>query len=299
MPEKYVMANGLRLAYNEFGCPDDPPVILIMGLGTQMIAWHESFCQQLADQNLRVIRFDNRDVGLSEKIESESNFNPIMLALRKRFGFKLDVPYTLEDMANDAIGLIDALDIQQAHWVGASMGGMIAQILCANHPSRSLSLSSIMSTTGNPELPQPSPRVSFQLISRPKPSDQEAYLKHAIQTWRMIGSPAYPASDEYLVERTLRSLNRSYSPRGYRHHMAAIIHSGDRRPILRRIRIPTAVIHGKQDVLVPVEGGIDTAKNIRDSKLHLIEGMGHDIPKELYARIIRIITDNIQETSRT
>ncbi|RBP50951.1 pimeloyl-ACP methyl ester carboxylesterase [Arenicella xantha] len=288
------MANGLRLAYDEFGKSNDPAIVLIMGLGTQMVAWPEPFCIALAERGYRVIRFDNRDIGLSQKIEVKKDVNILKLLFRKRIGLSLRVPYTLRDMAADTIGLLDHLEIDAAHWVGASMGGMIAQILAAEYPQRSLSLTSIMSTTGNPELPQTNWRVSKQLISRPSNNDETAYLKHSLETWKVIGSPDYPPNQDELTDRILSAVRRSYYPKGYKNQMAAILEGGDRRGLLRKISVPTMVIHGKADVLVPVEGGIDTAANIKDAKLELIEGMGHDLPKQLLPKFIDLISANAQ-----
>ncbi len=287
------MANGLRLAYEEFGDAKHPAVVLIMGLGTQMIAWPDAFCEQLVEHNLRVIRFDNRDIGLSEQIQTNINVNPIAMLARQKLGLKVKAPYSLHDMASDAIGVLDALDIEKAHWVGASMGGMIAQICAAEHPDRSLSLTSIMSSSGSPDLPAAKPRVIWQLITRPSPDQEDAYLAHALKTWAMIGSPDYPASKDELTERILRTVRRAHSPKGFAHQMAAIVKTGDRRPLLRRINLPVSVIHGKQDVLVPVEAGQDTANNIHNAQLHLIEGMGHDLPKQLLPKFTRIIADTI------
>lgn len=295
MTEKYLMANGLRLAYDEFGDTNNPTIVLIMGLGTQMIAWPVKLCEDLAQQGFRVIRFDNRDVGLSQKIETKKDTNILKLLLRKRLGLSIRVPYTLRDMATDAVGVLDHLEIDQAHWVGASMGGMIAQILAAEHPQRTRSLTSIMSTTGNPDLPQTSWKVSKQLLSRPPASSEKAYLKHALQTWAMVGSPDYPPEKEALTERILASVRRSYSPKGYRNHMAAIIESGDRRGLLRKIRVPTLIIHGKADVLVPVDGGLDTAQQIKHAELKLVEGMGHDLPRELIPKFVTWIAENANQ----
>lgn len=295
MNERYLMANGLRLAYQEYGAPENPAIILIMGLGTQMIAWPEALCQGLADCGYRVIRFDNRDIGLSQKIETAKAISLPAIWLKNTLRMPLSVPYTLRDMAADTIGLLDALDIQQAHWVGASMGGMIAQILAAQYPARTLSLTSIMSTSGNPDMPAINLRVLRQLLSRPSQENEEAYLKHALKTWALIGSPDYPPQQEELSERILASVRRSYYPTGFKHHLAAIYESGDRRGLLRRINAPTLVIHGKADVLVPVEGGIDTASHIKQAQLKLINGMGHDLPKELIPRFVRFIDAHLKD----
>ena len=296
--EKYLMANGLRLAYDEFGQAGNPSIVLIMGLGTQMIAWPDAFCNGLADRGYHVVRFDNRDIGLSQRVETKKDTNVLKLLLRKRLGLSIRVPYTLRDMAADTVGLLDGLEIESAHWVGASMGGMIAQVLAAEHPERSLSLTSIMSSSGNPELPQAGWRVSKQLIGQPSITNEQAFLKHALKTWAIIGSPDYPPKKEELEERILTAIRRAYSPKGFANQMAAILESGDRRGLLRKIDAPTLVIHGKADVLVPVEGGIDTAANIKQAKLELIEGMGHDLPKQLLPRFVDLIDQHIQ-TSRT
>lgn len=293
MTQKYLMANGLRLAYDEFGNSNDPAVVLVMGLGAQMIAWPENFCQGLADKGFRVIRFDNRDIGLSEKITPEKAVNLPGLFIRKKIGLSIKPPYTLRDMASDAIGVIDFLNIDKAHWVGASMGGMITQILAAEHPERSLSLISIMSTSGNPKLPQTSWKITKQMLNRPDRTNEKKYLQHMLKTWALIGSPDYPPTKEELSNKILASLHRSYSPKGYQHQVAAILESGDRRGLLRKIKAPSLIIHGKADLLVPVEGGIDTSNNINGSTLELFEGMGHDLPKQLVPKFIRSIDRHI------
>lgn len=290
--EQYLIANNLTLAYDEFGEQGDPALLLVMGLGTQMIAWPDAFCQGLAERGHRVIRFDNRDTGLSEKIKIDKPVSFPKLMLRQRLGLPLDVPYTLHDMATDTIGVLDALNIESAHMVGASMGAMIAQIVAAEFPDRCRSLTSIMSTTGNPALKKTSWRATKQLLSRPKVSDEAIILEHSMKTWGIIGSPDFMPSEDELRARILRSLRRSMYPVGYRHQMAAIAESGDRRALLKKISTPTLVIHGKADVLVPMDGGVDTANNIDGAKLKLIEGMGHDLPKELIPRFVRMISEH-------
>ena len=294
MTEKYLLANELRLAYDEFGLPEDPAIVLVMGLGTQMIAWPEPFCEALAENGYRVIRFDNRDVGLSQKIETRKKTNLSKLLIRKKLGLSLRVPYSLRDMAKDAIGILDYLEIDSAHWVGASMGGMICQIIAAQYPQRSKTLTSIMSTSGNPELPQASWKVIKLLLNRPRKNDEDEYLKHSLKIWGTIGSPDYPPNQEVLKERILRTVRRSYYPAGRANQMAAILASGDRRGLLRKITIPTLVIHGQSDVLVPHEGGIDTAKHIKHAELKLVAGMGHDLPKELLPKFVRWISEMIE-----
>jgi pimeloyl-ACP methyl ester carboxylesterase len=289
MTEKYIRANGVELAYDEFGDPEAPTILLIMGLGTQMIAWSEEFCEGLARRGYRVVRFDNRDIGLSQKMEGASAPGMLKLAAFSRLKLPLKVPYKLHDMAEDAIGLLDALDIQSAHVVGASMGGMIAQLMAGLFPYRVLSLTSIMSTSGCRSLPGIDREVSMHMVRRPAKTDAEALQQHAMRTWRLIGSPAYQLSDQALREKLERSYRRSYYPPGYLRQMAAIMASGDRVSVLKKVQAPTLVIHGKSDRLVPVSGGIDTARHVRGARLELIEGMGHDMPQQLLPHFIELI----------
>ncbi len=293
MSEQYIEANGIRLAYEEFGEPARPAVLLIMGLGTQMIAWPESLCRGLAERGYRVIRFDNRDIGLSEKLEGSKVPAILKLLAYQRFNWDLEVPYTLHDMALDAVGLLDSLEIPRAHIIGASMGGMIAQLVAGEHPERTLSLVSIMSTSGHRSLPSPDLKVARQLLSRPRGNDRQALLEHSMRTLRLIGSPAYQPSDEELRARVIASSRRSYYPAGYLRHMAAIAASGDRVETLKKITAPSLVIHGKDDVLVPVEAGIDTARYIRGAGLELIDGMGHDFPQQLMPHFVQLIGDHL------
>jgi pimeloyl-ACP methyl ester carboxylesterase len=256
MSESYIEANGIRLAYEEFGDPARPAVLLIMGLGTQMIAWPVSLCRGLAERGYRVIRFDNRDIGLSEKLEGSRVPAILKLLAYQRFNWDLEVPYTLHDMALDAVGLLDSLEIARAHIIGASMGGMIAQLVAGEHPERTLSLVSIMSTSGHRSLPSPDLKVARQLLSRPRGKDRQALLEHSMLMLRLIGSPAYQPSDEELRARVMASSSRSSYPAGYLRHMAAIAASGDR-------------------------------------VLELIDGMGHDFPQQLMAHFVRLIGDHL------
>jgi pimeloyl-ACP methyl ester carboxylesterase len=289
MSEKIVQTKTLSIAYQEFGQTSDPVILLIMGLGMQMLAWPDEFCLGLADKGYRVIRLDNRDVGLSQKFDGIKAPSPLTLILRSRFGMPTKVPYRLHDMAEDVVSLMDFLEIPSAHIVGASMGGMIAQLVAAHYPDRTRSLTSIMSTSGARSLPQPSLKVLLQLTRKPVVGEDE-YLKNAKKTWAVIGSPGYPADEAQLEERFLSAYRRSYYPQGFARQVAAIAASGDRIADLQKIRAPTLVIHGKADVLVPVQGGIDTARHIVNARLELIEGMGHDLPRPLLPRFIDHIT---------
>ncbi|PHS13564.1 MAG: alpha/beta hydrolase [Kangiella sp.] len=292
--DQYLSANNLRICYSEYGEKNNPAILLIMGLATQMIAWSDEFCQSLADGGYRVIRFDNRDIGLSEKITNRKPASLPKLMLRRWLGLKLNIPYTLHDMADDAIGILDALKIEKAHFVGASMGGMIAQLITAKYPCRSLSLTSIMSSSGNPKLPRASSEVTKVIMKRPKTQSENDIVNHGIKVWRIIESPDYPTSDELLKTKILESFRRSHYPQGLINQLVAIIENGDRREFLRQITAPTLVIHGKADALVPIECGIDTAKYIENSDLKLIEGMGHDLPKELVPRLVDMIIQHIE-----
>ena len=257
-------ANGITLEYDVHGPDSGEPTLLIMGLGAQMTRWPQAFVDMLAGRGLRVIRFDNRDVGLSEKIEAGGvpDLAKIVGALMQ--GEKPEVPYLLDDMAADAVGLLDALSIPRAHIVGASLGGMVAQLVAADHPERVLSLTSIMSTTGNRELPPAKPEAIAVLNNRgPDPTvDLEGYLDRAVTSARTIGSSGYPPDDAGVRERSLNDFRRSYYPVGFARQYAAAAASADRRPKLAGVTAPTVVIHGDGDPLVPVEGGRDTAENI-------------------------------------
>jgi len=299
MSEKYLMANGLHLCYEEFGKPDNPAIVLIMGLGTQMIAWPQALCEGLAEQGYRVIRFDNRDVGLSQKVKSNNSINLLKIFAFSKIGLNFDAPYSLSDMAADAVGVLDALDIEKAHWVGASLGGMIAQQVTAKYPERCLTLTSIMSTTSNPKLKQPSLATIRTLLQTPSKDTEAEYLKNSHAKWVVFGSPDYPPRKDELTERILNSYRRSYYPQGFKNQIAAMAKTGDRSQAIKTIRAPTLVIHGKQDKLIPVEGGIDTAALIEGSTIKLIEGMGHDLPKELMPKFVRMISAHTDGVSKS
>nr|WP_246386997.1 alpha/beta hydrolase [Litorivivens lipolytica] len=284
-------AGGVELNVQEFGDASQPALLLIMGLGMQMISWPEIFCKRLAAEGYRVIRFDNRDAGLSQKFDGKRAPGPIKLLAASKLRLPVKVPYRLHDMAADVVNLLEALDIDAAHIVGASMGGMIAQLVAALYPERVSSLTSIMSSSGNPKLPQPRPVILATLMT-PAADNEESYLKNAIKTWALIGSPAYPPEDNELRERLRFAYRRSYCPGGTARQLAAIADCGSRARELQTIIAPTLVIHGKDDPLVPVEAGIDTAELIPGARLELIEGMGHDLPQPLWSRFVELISDH-------
>lgn len=294
MPEQYVSSNNIRLAYESFGDPSYPSIVLVMGLGTQLLGWPLSMCHALADKGFHVIRFDNRDVGLSEKMENAHIPQPLSLMMRSRLSLPMRVPYTLDDMALDLIGLLDALHIDHAHVVGASMGGMIAQIAAAKHGHRFLSLTSIMSSSGDPKLPGARRDVINTMIRRSL-GMEKPNLENTIAYWRKIGSPGYQPSDETLKKRIIDSYNRSFHPEGYSRHLAAVIANGSRVRLLKKITTPTLIIHGQDDSLVPVECGIDTARHIPHAILKLFPGMGHDLPEPLLSEFVELISQHAQD----
>jgi pimeloyl-ACP methyl ester carboxylesterase len=282
--------NGIAIEYEEFGAAADPVVLLIMGLGAQLTRWPIAFCAKLVARGYRVIRFDNRDVGRSTHLDAAPVPDLGQVVAARMAGMRVDVPYTLQDMAADTIGLLDALHIDKAHIVGASMGGMIAQLVAADYPQRVLSLTSIMSTSGNPSLPPPTPAAAAVLMARsPDPADQEAYVTHGLKSLRTIASPAFPFDTKATRERILTDLDRGYNPAGYARQIAAVTAHGDRREKLKRITAPTVVVHGADDQLVPVAAGRDTADSIRNAELRIIPGMGHALPAALYDTIVDAI----------
>lgn len=278
--------NGISIEIDVQGPADGEPVLLIMGLGSQLIRWGPKFVEKLVARGLRAIRFDNRDVGLSTKFSAAANVQEMIAALMR--GERPDVPYTLDDMAADAVGVLDHLGVQRAHVIGASMGGMIGQLVAADYPERVLSFTSIMSTTGNPALPQATPEAQAVLFT-PAPNwktEEAAFLDFAVKTARILGGPKYLIDETFLRERALNAAKRSYDPAGTMRQLAAIAVTGDRRAKLAKIKAPTLVIHGDEDPLIRVEGGRDTAANIPGAELEIIPGMGHDIAPVLYDTIV-------------
>ena len=272
-----VTANGIQIEYETFGASSGRPLLLIIGLGAQMIYWDEDLCQGLAKLGYYVIRFDNRDVGRSTKFEAVGVPN-IPEAIGKILkGEEVRPPYTLEDMADDAVGLLDALGVQKAHICGMSMGGMIAQTIAIRHPSRVLSLISIYSTTGNRELPQATPEI-MGILMAPPPNIREAYVEHMLRVFKTITGPRFGVDEAWTRRIMAEGFDHSYCPPGWARQLVAILAQKDRRSALGLLKVPTLVIHGTDDPLVPVEGGKDTAQSIPGARLMLIEGMGHDLP---------------------
>jgi pimeloyl-ACP methyl ester carboxylesterase len=277
-------AGDIEIAYETFGDPAEPPVLLVMGLATQMLGWHEDFCAAIAERGHFVIRFDNRDVGLSTHLRDAPPVD-VRAALS---GDTSSAVYTLSDMARDTARLIDALELASAHLVGASMGGMIAQTVAIEHPRRVRSLTSIMSTTGDPEVGKATQEAMSVLLAPPARTRDEA-IARALATHRVIGSPGFAPDEPAIRERAARSWDRAHDPPGIARQLVAIHASGHRTPRLRQLRVPTLVIHGADDPLVQVSGGRATAAAIPGAELVVFEGMGHDLPRQLWPEMIERI----------
>ncbi len=284
-------ANGISIEVEDHGSPSGEPLLLVMGLGMQLVAWHEDFVAGLVARGFRVIRFDNRDIGLSQRFDHLGVPNLMLDSLRFAVGMGVKSGYSVADMADDAVGVLDALGIRSAHVCGASMGGMIAQHMAVRHPQRLKSLTLMMTTSGSRRLPGPTLKVRSALISRPAGGQGvDSIVDHYVQLYRLIGSPGYPASDEYLKERLGFSVRRSYRPQGTARQMVAIAADGNRSPWLDRIKVPVQVIHGRDDPLVPVAAGHDLALKINGAEIDVIDGMGHDLPAPLWPRFTAGIT---------
>ncbi|MDP2131235.1 MAG: alpha/beta fold hydrolase [Erythrobacter sp.] len=285
MPTITTSNTGIEIFYEDHGKPENEAILLVMGLGAQLTLWPDELVDALVGEGFRVIRYDNRDIGLSQKMEGARAPSLATQVLRKKFGWPAKVPYTLTDMAHDGIGLLDALEIDTAHVVGASMGGMIAQLMAVHHGPRLRSLTSIMSTTGNGKLPQAEKHAMDALIAPLQGTDEETLVAHGLNIARNIGSPGFPFDPEAQREKVLRNVRRSVYPAGLPRQLAAIIDDGCRRSRLADVRVPTLVLHGEDDPLVKLAAGEDTARHIPGARLVTIPGWGHDIPMPLIDRI--------------
>ena len=274
-------ANGLSIEYETFGDRANPALLLIMGVGCQLIMWPEDLCQGLADKGFFVIRYDNRDIGLTTKMD-DAGAPDIMAALTAQLsGEPVKAPYSLDDMADDAAALLKTLGIDRAHIVGASMGGMIAQLVAIRHPEITKSLTSIMSTTGNPDLPAAKDEAMGALLTPPTDTSRESLIAQGVTMWKVIGSPKYPATEEELTTLAARNVDRSICPEGFGRQVLAILSAPARNEALAKLSVPAMVLHGADDPLVPVEGGKDTAAAIPGARLEIIDGMAHDFTQAL------------------
>ncbi|HEX7726276.1 MAG TPA: alpha/beta hydrolase [Rhizomicrobium sp.] len=288
-----VRANGIEIEYDERGPKEGTPLLMIQGFGSQMTSWPIEFFNMLADAGMRVIRFDNRDVGLTQKWTGIfPKVQEIQQALKS--GRKPDVPYTLADMASDAAGLLDVLGIESAHIAGASMGGMIAQLVALDHPEKTRSLISIFSTTSDPSLPRSTPEAQAALMARPESNERDAVIAHSLKGRRAYASTKWPFDEKRLAELIGRSYDRSFYPEGTLRQWAAIMASPPRTERLKALKVPALVLHGSSDTLIPPAAGRHTAQTIAGSEHHEIEGWGHDLPLEVIPILHDFIVPFIQ-----
>jgi pimeloyl-ACP methyl ester carboxylesterase len=293
-----VTANGIQIEYETFGNPSDQALLLIIGLGGQMVQWGDDLCRDLASRGHYVIRYDNRDVGLSTKFDEAGIPDFFAIPGKIMRGEEVNVPYTVADMADDAAGLLDALKISAAHICGMSMGGMIAQTFALRYPARVLSLISIYSSTGNPELPQATPEI-MKVVTARAPREREANIEHMIGVFKALAGPGFPFDEEWTRKTMALSFDRNFCPQGMARQLAAVMVQPNRKQALGSIKAPTLVVHGIADPLVPVEGGKDTAQAIPGSKLILIEGMGHDLPHGgAWPQIVEAIVAHTSKAAR-
>jgi pimeloyl-ACP methyl ester carboxylesterase len=286
-----VPANGIELCHDTFGDRAASPLLLIMGLAAQMIAWDEAFCEQLAARGYFVIRFDNRDIGKSGRLSGGQRLTLVELLKLRFLKIPVAAPYKIRDMAEDTTGLMDALGIKSAHIVGASMGGMIAQEIAISFPQRVRSLTSIMSTTGNPKVPPPT-REAAAVLMAPPPTTKEEYFARFAKTWKVLRVGSFPEDEALDPSRAARTFERGLNPAGVGRQLRAVLASGSRKERLHHLKIPTLVIHGTVDPLVHPEGGKDTAASIPGAKLLMIEGMGHALPIPMWPQIIGAIDEH-------
>lgn len=287
MREQIARLDGIEVAYETFGEPGRPLMVLVMGIGVQMLGWDEEFCEMLAGRGFRVVRFDNRDVGRSSKIEGGPRPDLAAAAL----GDTSSASYTLAAMAGDVAGLIERLGAEAAHVVGVSMGGMIAQEVAVHYPERVLSLTSMMASTGERTVGQPRPEALAVLFT-PQPQGREVFVEHAVRIWRVLRSPGFPPDEERIRQRAAASYDRCFYPEGFARQLLAVLASGNRTESLPTIRAPTLVIHGRDDPLIDVSGGEATARAIPNAELLIIPGLGHDLPRAVWPQLVDAITDH-------
>ena len=284
-PEEFAKVGGLQICWDSFGNIEDPAIFLIMGMGSQMIGWDDEFCEQLAARGFRVIRYDNRDVGRSSQLDHAGLPDVTWAMTRAWLRLPVSAPYLLDDMAGDLLGLMDALKIRRAHVVGTSMGGTIAQAFAIRYPQRVLTMTSIMATTGDPDLPRPDTSV-VMAVTRPTPTRLDAYVEQYVENWKKLRVGRFPEEVARDRARAQRNFARGIYPAGSARHLVAILASGSRRRALRNVTAPTLVIHGQLDPLVPLAAGIDTAENIPGAQLLVLDEMGHSMPMPLWTDII-------------
>jgi len=287
-PAARAKSNGIELCFDTFGDPAAPPLVLIMGLAAQMIAWDDDFCAALAGRGYHVVRFDNRDIGESTWFADAGVPDVQGAFMAAMQGKPVPAPYLLSDMADDVVGLLDALGVASAHIVGASMGGAIAQTLAIHHPERVRTLTSIMATSGAPGLPPPTPEAMAMLF-RPAPTTQAAYFEGYVQTWNLLRAGSFPLDEARDLTRAGQNFARGLNPPGVARQLVAIVASGSRKEALAGVRMPTLVIHGDVDPLVPLACGVDVAESVPGAKLRVIKGMGHALPISMWPQIIDAI----------
>ena len=295
-----IRANNIQIKVEDSApnAPDQPVVLLIMGLGMQLIAWPPGFVRGLINAGFRVVRFDNRDIGLSEKFGTMGSPNLLWSGLKYKLGLPIKAPYRLHDMALDALGVLDALGITKAHIVGVSMGGMVAQRVALHAPQRTLSLTSIMSSSGARGLPQATSAVTRQMLSRPAGKGKQAAIDHSVKLFQAIGSPGFPMDEAFLRERVTASYERSFNPDGLVRQMVAIAADSTRAADLAKVSVPTLVLHGRADPLVPFACGQDTAKRIPGARLVGIDGMGHDLPPGVVEHLLTHLVPHLLATTK-
>jgi pimeloyl-ACP methyl ester carboxylesterase len=291
MTEQRAQVGSVELVYETIGDPQDAPMLLVMGLGMQLIHWDRGLCELLAERGFHVIRFDNRDAGLSTKIRG-----PVPNVMRLMAGMPARVPYLLDDMAGDALGLLDELGIERAHVVGVSMGGMIGQTMAIRRPERVLSLASMLSSTGDRRAGTPKLRV-WSLMMRRAPQERDAYIRYFTRVFRTIGSPAYRLDETRTRELAAATYDRSHYPAGTARQLGAIMASGSRTAALQQLEVPTVVIHGESDPLVPLRAGLATARAIPNARLLTVPGMGHNLPEPLWPTFVDAIVKNTERAA--